>query len=233
MLAVIDLTHRQANRVLEQALRTRAQVELEPRRGDRSLLGQLAGREEGLLRVDLHDYGQDWTLTALTGAFCDVKAILSGQLYLFCSCIVTVAESTVPQRLLLSVPDMIQVANRRRFDRYALPQPPRIDVMIDGAEAGLPGLLCEVGLGGLGCELPRREADDRLLIDDVVRVRFELPNVGLPLELSASVCIKAAGTDEGHLRVGLEFQIPPPGHADEPAYQRLRQALGSQQFRAS
>ena len=45
MLAAIDLTHRQANRVLQQALRARAQVEIEPRMQDRMLRGTLTKRK--------------------------------------------------------------------------------------------------------------------------------------------------------------------------------------------
>ena len=233
MLATIDLTHRQASRVLEQALRARAQVEIEPRSQDKVLRGSLVGREGDLLNIELHDHGWSWPLAALVGAFCEVRTILAGEMYRFCSCIITTLEKAVPQRLMLAAPDVVQVANRRRFDRKLFPQALAIQVWPPGAAQPLVGVLREIGMGGLACQLPRQDADDRLLIDDQVRARFALPGGGEPFDLSASVCVKTPSPDREHLHVGLEFYMPPPGQTAGPVLARLRDLLSQEYMRPS
>ena len=228
MLAAIDLTHRQATRVLEQALRARARVEIEPRMQEQTICGLLVSREDGLLRVELHDHGDDWSLTSLVGAFCDVQAVLSGEMYRFCSCIMTAAQDAVPQSLSLGIPDVIQVSNRRRFDRKTMPESPPLSLWAEGAAGPLQGTLTEIGLGGLGCRLPRQQADDWLLIDDPVRLEFRLPGAGDPFELAATVCGKTGAGDGEAVIVGLEFKVPPVGYAKDPTFARLRSVLSSE-----
>lgn len=225
MLAAIDLTHKQAARVLEQALRSRARLEIEPRRRRETLTGNLAGREGDFLRVELHDAGRDWSLADLAGAFCDVRTVLSGQLYRFCTCIVTTLTDAVPQAILIAVPEIVQVANRRRYDRKPVPGSRLIEVWPRASREPLVGVLREIGLGGLSCRLPRRDADDFLLIDDPARVRFELPGAGEPFDLGVTVCVKTPTSDRNHLDVGLEFRLPPEGASGDPTLARLHAIL--------
>ncbi len=224
MLAAIDLTQRQAARVVEQALCTRAQVEVEPRLGEGALRGHFLGRQDGLLRVELHDHGQDWPLTSLVGAFCDVVTVLSGQMYRFSTCILNVVE-TQPQAVLLAPPDTVQVSNRRRYDRKSFPEPAVIQVWpADGGDP-LVGMLNEIGMAGLGCCLGRPQGDDRLLIEDSVRVRFQLPGVGETFELQAVVCNKSSTHDSQNIGIGLEFSPPLFGNDLDATQTRLRDAL--------
>ena len=136
MLVTLDLTTRQAHRVLLQALRMRAKLEIEPRPEAMSALlwGMLAGQENDILLVDLHDAGHEVTLATLVGAMCDVRTILSGQLCLFSSHIVDATAHTVPQRVMLAVPETIQVANRRRFTRKAPIEPVPVRIAVPATE---------------------------------------------------------------------------------------------------
>jgi len=227
MLAAIDLTHRQAARVLEQALRARARVQLEPRMRDQTLCGTLSGREEGLLRVQLDDQRPALPLLALVGAFCDVSTVLSGQLYRFCSCVVAVISDVTPPALLLSIPEVIQVANRRRFARKTLSEQVPIQIRPELAEP-LAGSLREIGPGGLNCRLPR-DADGILLIDDRVILSFVLPPNTECFELPALVCFKCAVRDGECVDVGFEFAAAPSGQPAASALERLR-ALLAQDF---
>ena len=85
MIVGMDLTLRQANRVLEQAVKCGATLTIEPRVWDdeEPLCGTVAARDANLLRIDLHDNGRERALTGLVGAFCDVQTVLSSQLYIF------------------------------------------------------------------------------------------------------------------------------------------------------
>jgi c-di-GMP-binding flagellar brake protein YcgR len=224
MQGLLDLTHRQAVRVLEQALRARGRVEIEPCGGDRTIGGYLVAREGGLLRVDLHDHGRDWPLTPLVGAFCEVSMVLSGQMYRFSSCIVTAEDGAAAQRLMLSAPAIVQVCNRRRYDRRSYSESPAIQVFTQGHRDPLVGTLSEIGLGGLACNLPAA-ADEELLIDDGVRLRFRLPGREELFELSACVCLKNAAHAGDDITVGLEFCPDTPG---AEGLARLRQALAQE-----
>jgi len=228
MLAAIDLTARQAARVLREALQTRAQMEIEPRSRDVTLVGNLTARDGELLWLDLHDRGEDWPLAGLVGAFCDVRTVLSGQLYTFCTCILDSNDNTAPQRIALAAPDLIQVINRRRFDRKPVRQPLAVEVWTGQANAPLVGTLRDIGMAGLSCRLPRREAEQQLLIDDQVQIRFRLESSAEPFSLSSTVTVKTPDADEQHLIVGLEFCVPPAGSPEEPVFRRLRTLLAQQ-----
>jgi hypothetical protein len=225
VLATIDLTERQAARVLEQAVRTRTRVEIEARLREGVMCGTLAERHSHLLRVELHDQGRDWPLAGLVGAFCEVQTVLSGQLYLFSTCIVDAADNSVPQHLLLAVPEVVQVANRRRFDRKTTPEHVELQLWVAGSPQTFTGTLSSIGFGGLGCRLLRRELEELLLIDDEVRVRFRLPWVGAACELKATVCGKTRTGDGEHLDVGLEFRMSAPGEPARAGLEQLRAML--------
>lgn len=224
MLATIDLTRRQAERVLEQAVRTQARLEIECRAREGSLHGTLIGREAGVLAVALHDLGHNWPLLGLIGSFCDVHTILSGQLYLFSTCIVDAADDTSPQCLSLAPPDIVQVANRRKLDRVAPAEPVVAQLWPAGGEDPLQGQLTNLSSNGVGCRFPRQPAEDSLLIDDTVRLCFQLPGGGEVFDLPACVCFKWPLSGEEQLDVGLEFSAP-ESKAGAAALERLRAAL--------
>ena len=225
MLASIDLTSRQAARVLEQAIRTRATVEIEPRSRDGSIAGTFAGRQQDLLCVELHDIGHDWSITGLIGVFCEVRMTLSAQIYLFTACILDAVEDRTSQRLLLAPPEIVQVANRRCFERLVPPNEVLVQLWPPGASQPVVGLLNNVSPAGLGCRVPRREVDEALLIEDEVRVNFELPRVGESFTLATVVCVKSRAPSAEYMDVGLEFLEQQAPGASGQALERLRTVL--------
>jgi hypothetical protein len=229
MLVTLDLTTRQAHRVLLQAIRTRAKLEIEPRPEAISALlwGTLAGQEQDSLLVDLHDAGQDITLAALVGAMCDVRTILSGQLCLFSSHIVDATARAVPQRLMLAVPDTIQVANRRRFTRKAPIEQVPVRIAVPATEAPFVAILSNIGPSGLACRAVNPEVDDILFIGDRVQVEFVLPWSNEVYTLPASTCSKARCREEGHLLIGFEFMSA----EDDAHLAHLRAALNDEAAR--
>ena len=148
MQGLLDLTHRQAVRVLEQALRTRARLELGPWRR-LSVSGYLAGCEGDLLRVDLHDRGATGADAAGRGPLRSPHDS-DGQMYRFSSCILTAEAAGARKRLML----------RSGWCRSAI----AATTAAHALSAGYSGLhaeptralltISEIGLGGLACLLP-------------------------------------------------------------------------------
>lgn len=208
MLLALDLTTRQATRVIEQALRTRAKLEIDPRPDflDSPLWGTLTGRENNLLAITLMNTNSDVPLTTLVGAMCDVRTILSGQLYMFSTVIVDASDATAPRRLTLAVPDLMQVANRRRFTRKSPTEPVPLRLTVPTADQPFVANLANISRSGLGCRVRRKELDNLLLIGDEVGVEFVLPWISQVFTLATEVCTKTPSQDPDHMIVGLEFK---------------------------
>ena len=225
MLVTLDLTARQAARVLEQAVHTRAKLEIEPRPDSCSALlwGSVAGREQDVLHVDLYDSGRDLTIDGMIGAMCDVRTILSGQLCIFSTFIVDANATTVPPRITLAMPETIQVANRRRFARKSTAEPVPVRLSVAGT-APQVAVLANIGPLGIGCRLVSGDPDDTLFIGDEVEVEFVLPWLEQVFALPACVCSKTHCREEGHLLVGVEFIV----RNNQADLDRLRAALSEQ-----
>ncbi len=207
MLVTLDLTTRQATRALAQAVQTRTKLEIEPRPEGCAILlwGTLASREGDLLQVDLHQVARDVSLSQLIGAMCDVRTILAGQLCLFSTVIVDASDAAVPHRLLLAVPETVQVANRRRYARKTPADPVPVRLRVAGQDQPFVLSLANIGPNGTACRARRAELDDALFIGDVVELEFALPWSSEIYRLPASVCGKMACADPEQMVVGLEF----------------------------
>jgi len=223
MLVTLDLTARQATRILAQAVSLRATLEIEPRPETHSALvwGRVVDRQDGQLFVDLHDSGHELALRGLYGAMCDVRTILGGQLCLFSTHVLDVVDHAVPQRLVLAVPELVQVANRRRFARKQPHEPIPVRVQVPGPHPPFLATLCNIGLRGLACRAAGRELDDALFIGDEVELEFTLPWTTDIFRLPACTCGKTRNGDDQTLAVGFEFVL----RESEPALARLRAAV--------
>ncbi|MFQ5806797.1 MAG: PilZ domain-containing protein [Phycisphaerae bacterium] len=227
MQLAIDLTPRQAARVLEQALRGQAELEIEPRNlpEDEPLRGKLVGREGKLLSVRVVDEKFGLPLSVLIGAFCEVRTVLSGELYLFTTCVLDAIEDSVPGRVLMVIPETIQVANRRQFERTNATVASQVRVWTGADETPSVGLLANVSADGLACNLPETVLDEALSLGDELRVTFELAGFDQIFELPAALCNKTLTRDRQQLSLGLKFNVQSDDPAAECTLQRLRAAL--------
>lgn len=229
MLISIDLSPRQAARMLAQAVRTRAKLEIEPRPHTcASLLwGTLAAREQDLLRVALFEGGSEFAAGALVGAMCDVRMILSGHLCMFSTFVAEVSNTRVPPTLLLAVPEVLQIANRRRFARHSPTEPVAVQVRVPAIAESFTAALSNIGPSGLACRVTSEELWDRLFIGDELELAFALPWSEDVFHIRAVTCAKSGEPDEGPMTVRFEFV---PAGFEEPL-QRLRAGLNEESAR--
>ncbi len=207
MLVTLDLTTRQTTRVLEQAVQNKAKLEVDPRPEflETPLWCAIERREQDLLVVNVLDVDDDTSFVRLIGAMCDVRTILSEQLYLFSTVIVDALENTAPKRLSLAIPEAIQVANRRRFTRKSPTEPVPVRLTIPGVPQPAVGSLGNISRNGLGCRVSRKELDDALFIGDQAQLEFVLPWINQIYALTAEICTKNTCHDADQMLVGFEF----------------------------
>lgn len=227
MLVTFDLTSRQLARVLEQAVRNHASFEIEPRTWPENqfLRGAVANRDGNLLRIELDDTHPGSSLTGLIGSFCDVRTVLSGQMYLFSTCVVDVADCGVPRRLVLAAPTMIQLVNRRRFERRSLCGNSPVRVEATGADEAPAGEILDISADGIACRVTGDDLGDVFFVGDEIRVSFELPDRGGSFDLPAIICNKKPAADGQEYTIGLKFTPRQNDSASRGALQRLRGIL--------
>ncbi|MCA9245310.1 MAG: PilZ domain-containing protein [Phycisphaerales bacterium] len=226
MVMTLDLTPRQASRVVRQALATGATLDLEPRSGpERTIPARFIKEENNLLIVE-PTQTPGTPLIELVGSFCDIRVRMSEQLYLFTTCVLDLDEAHSPPTLMLAIPDSIQVANRRRFERHNFPVTAQVRLWTEGAQTHSVAMLTDVSALGLGIEAPGTDLDDALLLGDVIRASFELPGCDETFELPALVCSKELARDRQMTVLGLEFHLEANDSVGRYTLERLRVALG-------
>ena len=227
MVVTLDLTPRQAARVLEQAVRQKAKVELEPRPElCQSLIwGAVQSCADNLLRITLQGPGQETSLAPLIGAYCEVRTVLSGHLYVFSTCVIDSIDQTSPRSLMLAVPAVIRYANRRRFARRAPIDSIQVHLTLNNVERTTGGEMCNIGIRGLACRVPAADANEMLFIGDELLVAFELPWIPEVFRLPATVCTKSKTAEEDQIILGLEFCEDGAQVGSQAALCRLREAL--------
>lgn len=227
MLNAIDLTPRQANRLLEQAIRIQSPIEIAPRNLDEgtSVRGLLTGREGSMLHVEIVGRTDVLSGGCVIGAFCEVQSAIGGQVVLFSSCILDVIEQPKTTRVMLAMPDLVQVSNRRRFERTNATIASEVHLVQDGQYSQCSGLLANISPDGLGCMFAAGEINDLVLVGEPARVSFELAGCDDVFELPVTVCNKNLSKDQSQLTVGMEFDVQPESAADVQTLQRLRALL--------
>lgn len=206
MLYALDLTQRQTRRVLEQALRGRALVDIEPRTlaDDDPIRGRLTAIDGNLLSIELDDDGREISAADIVGTFCSVQTALSERLYFFEACALDLYDACVPRRILLSAPDSIQVGNRRKFIRQHPVLSATVEIDIVASPEFCAGELYNISGNGLACRVAG-EMDGALLIGDPVHVRFTVPGLHAEFDLAAIICAKTPAASNEAIILGLQF----------------------------
>lgn len=222
MNIAFDMTPRQTSRFFEQALRSNAELELETRATGQvcEFPGKLDGREGSLLRVRVESLPPSGLPLSMIGAFCDVRVQVDGQLYLFSAGVMDVLDGGLPVYLMLGTPETIQVANRRRFQRRAIPVAAQVRIAVAGQQPAHVALLADVSVEGMSCSLPNPESDLHLSIGDSALLSFELPGFDRRFELPAVICNKSVTPDKQLMTLGFEFAVSEKDPTVQQTYQK-------------
>lgn len=225
MVTNLDLTAPQTTRVLEQAVRLQATVELDVRTlgaQSRPIRGTIIARENALLRVR-PEPNADLSDPLLIGAFADALLIMRGDRYEFCSCIIDIGAPSSPE-MLIAIPQGVQIANRRRYVRKTPQEGRSVQLWLKGGDVALTCNLVDIAPTGLAVRGHRGDLDDILFVGDPLRVTIDIPAIGESFDLPVITCTKTLESDRQSLTVGLEF-APDASAQDMLALSRFRAFL--------
>jgi hypothetical protein len=231
MLYALDLTHRQARRVLEQAARSRAELQIELRNmpAEAALCATVEMVDDQVILARISECPSSVDAALLVGVYCDIATTMSTQMYLFDTYVIDAKREPETLWIRLARPQSIQVANRRAFQRRTVAQSSRVELLFEDGPDSFYGDLCNISGKGLGCRLPR-ELDGILLIGDQVRLKFTLAGILEQFNLPAIICNKTPTGDRSGLIVGLEFDDRSVPEQGQVLLERLRSFLCDADF---
>lgn len=221
-----EMTSKQARRVLEQAARSRAEIWLEPHEATdpATWRGHVTELTSSALHLDLIRAVQ--TELLLVGACCEARLWIDAHVYVFSTWIQDVSQEA-PPALRLGLPEVMYVFNRRRHERTAVSIASQVHLWPAGAATAIVGLLTNISPGGASALFPDADAAAQLLIDDPVRLSFEIAGFEERFDLPAVVCSKSHTADRTSMNMGLEFQVPEGDVAAERCLARLEATLAA------
>ncbi len=227
MRLTFDLGDAQSSRVIDQAIRHRSTVALEPRAwtDDGALSANIRGGDTRSLLVESAD-GTGPLLETLIGVHVDAQLTLGQTLYLFDTHVVDVRQDGDKVLLLLARPPILQVSQRRRFQRMTLKSPCTVQLNPRGAGASEPvtGQLLNLSADGMACRLSQAAAQSTR-VGEHLRATFHPPEAERGFEFDVVLTNKSkAGTKE-HVLLGLQFHLKEADSAAQAERERLCELL--------
>lgn len=202
---LIDLPANESARLIEQAVRARIPVSIEPKSDAHggNLSGTFRGCDGESVTFTLESANVD---DAIRSAYCDVVFRLRGNEYLFTSVALAVSSEDEGCRLDLEYPSTLQTWQRRRFLRAAVADSAPIFIQPRGTapEDVIEGRILNVSPDGVACRVPR-EAADQHTIGDSMGVTFSIGVMAEPLRFDATIVSKTPGGTRGMVIVGMSF----------------------------
>ena len=132
---------------------------------------------------------------------------------MFCADIVDLIRLGGAHTLVLSRPDNLQVAQRRRFRRAVVTDSTGIELTVPNYSANpAKAFLYNISQDGMACRTIR-SVGDAVLIGDVIMAKFKLPDCDFWFELRSIICNKTPGADEDAVILGLQFETNQIGRA--------------------
>ena len=162
---------------------------------------------------------------ALIGAFCELRMVMSEEMYTFSTFVLDALDDGEAPRILLAAPEVVQVANRRRMERTNVTIASQVRFWASGDQPAAVGLLANVSTDGIACNLPTLELDKTLSLGDVANVSFELAGFDDRYELPVVVCNKDVDDERGQLCLGLQFKVDNGDASARASHRRLQAAL--------
>jgi hypothetical protein len=201
---VIDLDVSTSGRLLEQAVRCRAAIDLVIHAPDLEdhLVGCVASVDRDALQISALSAPGD----ILPSVYADGTMQLHGQEYLFSTSIINCERRAHDIVIDVVRPAMLQTWQRRRFMRASVADSTDVQIFPrDGAgESVATGRVLNLSPGGLAMRLDARQAD-QLTIESCLQLRFALRPGGEAFVLDAEVRTKTPGGSPGTIIVGVQF----------------------------
>ncbi|MBN1347615.1 MAG: PilZ domain-containing protein [Phycisphaerae bacterium] len=223
MQFTFDLSSSQSNRVIDQAIRHRAEVTLEPKgwTDGRVVKAIIRGCDDWLLLVE-QVAESDESLESVVGMHIDVQMTLGQTLYLFTTHVVDIDYTEPEALLLIARPEMLQVTQRRKFQRMTLRSPCSVHLnpRPQGTNGAVTGKLLNLSVEGMACCLGQSAAES-VRIGDLIRVGLHPEEAEHGFEFDAVLANKSEAGTEGHVILGIRFD---PSNEDLEA-QASRQRL--------
>lgn len=254
----IELSHRQSARTIEQAIRHQAPIIIEPRiwPAEHRLIAQLepptepgeAQNRELILSFDrppsapeLDGAGDGPAIEApasattladlapLIGSYCDAALHLGEQLYLFSTDVVAAeADENGRLRMRITRPDILQVAQRRRFRRIELAHSAQVDLAWaheDNPRMGGVAWLCNISGEGMACRTEERVADTLWIGEQVIAEFSLVPGSHERFRLEGLLVSKSPNKETGKVVLGIQFTSEGLQQGTAESLRLLRQRL--------
>jgi len=227
---LFDLGFSQSNRVIEQAVRRRAEITLEPRSwpDHEALPVVVFGSGERFLHVETVAK-HDLPLESLVGVHLDAQMTLGQTLYIFDSHLTDIDYDRTKPALLLNRPRTLKVVQRRRFQRKALRSTCRVHLDPDPGGNGGPvtGELLNLSPDGMACRLGE-EAAGSMPVGQRLHVAFCPQDAESGFEFDAVLTNKSQAGSEGNFILGLAFRAGPERRRAKAERERLCEFLYTQ-----
>jgi len=222
----IDLSTRQSARTLEQAVRYRATVLIEPGLWPDAdgLKGRLIALDAESLRAELTEPSV-FRPSHMVGSYCDVSLLLGQDRFLFSTHALDAKQAGERWSVSLARPEKLRVYQRRRFWRVKLAESARVRLRRDADNAGteIVGWLCNISGEGMAC-LVEADAAERLHVGETIAASFALPDAGPPFDLHAVLCNKTPNAENEKMILGMQF-LPSASSRTTNAARRLSEFL--------
>jgi len=228
MQFTFHLSPQQSSRVIQQAVRHRAEVVLEPRGWalDDTLETTLHACDAEVLVVEASDRSEH-PLEDLPGMHVDAQIVLGLTRYLCDTHVVDLDRPTGRRaQIVLARPRVLRVTQRRRFRRMMLRPSCRVRLQPIEAPTAEPvaGELLNLSVDGLACRVEQGAAQ-KVRIGDKMHVAFCPSEAERGFAFGGILRNKTYGASIGHVILGVEFL---PEDQDEQARsnrERLREML--------
>ncbi len=217
---VTKIEPEKAREVLEQAIRTQAQVVLEIAAVQGATVnGFIVSGDDHTLLMEVTGR-PSLAPTQLVEASCEARLYMEKR-YSFPARIQLARKLGETVSLALSRPTVLGLVERRRFQRARLAPSSRVTLQWDqgGVAQRHIAVLLNVSVDGLACRL-ESGAVATLESQSVVRVQFALPGSDHRFDLPATICNRTAAS-AGHTVIGLHLQPGSEQAADVAELERL------------
>lgn len=231
-----DLTERQASRALEQSVRTRASIWMDPPETSNALSfgAHVVGVDSQIITLSVP---KDTVAQPehLIGRYFDAVLTVGTQQYLMTLNVLDAIASQDDTRVVVGRPKLVQVAQRRSHWRLEMPYPVPVEVHWSSQDDNpkmVKGHLRDITIRGAAV-LVEPWSESYILIGETVRITLTFPGIDGRMTWPAVVCNKSHSEDLQQLLVGVQFDIDSSNAGMLESREQLRDMICRQLSRST